>query len=85
MDIFHLESLVSEEAEQFNVQEDTLKRETDIYEIIKNYIAENIGDGVSDSQAAEQFHIAKGQMKVWLKRLCDDGMLLCKRNIYYKK
>lgn len=85
LNMFHLESLASEEMEQSNLQIDTLKQETDIYEVIKNYIVENIGDGVNDSQAAEQFHIAKGQMKAWLKRLCDDGMLLCKRNIYYKK
>ena len=57
----------------------------DIYEVIKNYIVENIGSGMSLEQASNQFNVAKGQMKVWLKRLCDDDKIIIKNGIYSKK
>ncbi len=59
--------------------------EQDIYDVVKNHIVENIGNGLDFDQAAERFNVAKGQMKVWLKRLYDDEMIVCKDGIYFKK
>ena len=35
-------------------------------------------------KAAERFCVAKGQMNVWLKRMCDEGVVECKRGVYSK-
>lgn len=78
LNIFNISTAVNEEPKEFNMVSQ------DIYEIVKNFIAENIGDGLEIDQASKQFHVAKGQMKEWLKRLCDDEILLCKKGVYYK-
>ena len=88
INIFHLNEAVSEDSKEYGGLTDKSQKEVcnrDIYEVVKSFITENIGTGLNIDQAAEQFNIAKGQMKNWLRRLCDDGILICKKGIYLKK
>lgn len=56
----------------------------DIYSLVKDYIVDHLNSGLSAEKAAEQFCVAKGQMKTWLKRLCDEGLAECKEGVYSK-
>lgn len=56
----------------------------DIYHYVKYYIAEHIGEGMDVNDASRNFNVTKGQMAVWLKRLCADNLLECKQGIYSK-
>ena len=57
---------------------------TDLYYIIAPYVMEHIGEGMTKEEAAEAFHVAKGQMDAWLKRLCRDSRLKCVKGLYVK-
>lgn len=48
---------------------------TDLYHVIAPYVVEHIGEGMTKDEAAEIFHVAKGQMNIWLKQLCQDSQL----------
>ena len=52
-----------------------LTNSTDLYPIIAPYVVEHIGEGMTKDEAAETFHVAKGQMNIWLKQLCQDSQL----------
>ena len=56
----------------------------DIYNIAKGHIVEKIDLEIELNSAAEKFNIAKGQMKIWLKRLCDEGLLMLENGVYKK-
>ena len=56
----------------------------DLYEVVREQILINLGNGLSLEEAAEKFHIAKGQMKTWLKRLCDEKAAHRSQNKYIK-
>ena len=58
---------------------------TDLYYIIAPYVMEHIGEGMTKEEAAEAFHVAKGQMDAWLKRLCRDSRLKCVKGLYVKR
>lgn len=60
--------------EEFEKQH-VLTNSTDLYPIIAPYIVEHIGEGMTKDEAAETFHVAKGQMTIWLKQLCKDSQL----------
>lgn len=78
LDIFNLNStVVNETTNDYNKIENK-----DIYEVVKEYIVGNIGSGLSLEQASDQFKVAKGQMKIWLKRLCDDEKIILENAIY---
>ena len=49
--------------------------ETDLYHVIAPYVVKHIGEGMTKEEAAEAFHVAKGQMYIWLKQLCQDSCL----------
>lgn len=87
IDIFNLSTIaVNENSKEYNILENQeIMNSKDIYDVIKNYIIENIGSGMSLEQASDQFKVAKGQMKVWLKRLCDDERIMIENGIYFKK
>lgn len=87
LDIFNLSTIaVNENSKEYNIMENQeIMNSKDIYEVIKNYIIENIGSGMSLEQASDQFKVAKGQMKVWMKRLCDDERIMIENGIYFKK
>ena len=59
--------------------------ETDLYPIIAPYVMEHIGEGMTKEEAAEAFHVEKGQMDAWLKRLCRDSRLKCVKGLYVKR
>lgn len=40
-----------------------------------------MGECLNVEQASERFNVAKGQMKEWLKRLCDDEILIYKQGL----
>ena len=87
LDIFNLNTAVVNETskECYKIENQEIMNSQDIYEVVKNYIVENFGDGLSLEQASDQFKVAKGQMKVWLKRLCDDEKIILKNGIYSKR
>lgn len=85
--IFNMNAMAANHPKEHTLLEEKSpknKSSQDIYEIAKNFIAENIGEGLNIGQASEQFNVAKGQMKDWMKRLCDDKILLCENGVYYK-
>lgn len=57
----------------------------DMYHIIAPYVLEHIGKGMTGDQASEAFHVAKGQMNTWLKRLCQESRLKCVKGFYVKQ
>ena len=59
--------------------------EPDLYHVIVPYVLEYIGEGMTGDEAAEAFHVAKGQMNTWLKRLCQDSRLKCVKGLYVKQ
>lgn len=84
LNIFNIAAAVNDKSKEYGIPEEKNVDNNDIYEIVKNFIVENIGVGLEINQASEQFNVAKGQMKEWLKRLCDDGILLLEKGVYYK-
>lgn len=87
LNIFNMQSAVSVEPAEYVVSESENQRNRntqDVYEVIKNFIRENMEDGLDIDQASSRFHVTREQMKDWLKRLCDDKILICKKGIYYK-
>lgn len=88
LDIFKMSTSINESSQEFNKSVNENQKSTDnqdIYEIVKNFIVENIDDGLDIDQTAEKFNIAKGQMKIWLKRLCDDEMIRLEKGTYFKR
>lgn len=67
-----------------NTVEEVPEDDLDLYNQVKNYIAGHLNAGLSVEKAAEQFCVAKGQMKIWLSRLCDEGLAECKKGVYNK-
>lgn len=86
LDIFNsCTSVVNETSEEYNTNDNQeIMISQDIFEVVKNYIVENLGSGLSLEQSSEQFKVAKGQMKIWLKRLCDDEKIILENGIYSK-
>lgn len=78
LDIFNLTTtIVNETSNEYNkIENQNIVISQDIYEVVKDYIVRNIGSGLILEQASEQFKVAKGQMKIWLKRLCDDEKIM---------
>ena len=58
---------------------------TDLYHVIAPYVLKHIGEGMTKEEAAEVFHVAKGQMNIWLKQLCQDSRLKCVQGRYVKQ
>lgn len=88
LDIFKMSTSINESSQEFNksVNENQKSADNqDVYEIVKNFIVENIDDGLDIDQTAEKFNVAKGQMKIWLKRLCDDEMIRLEKGSYFKR
>ena len=87
LDIFNLNTTTINETTNENnkIENQNIVISQDIYEVVKDYIVGNIGSGLSLEQASEQFKVAKGQMKIWLKRLCDDEKIILENAIYSKK
>lgn len=87
LDIFNITTtIVNKTSNEHNeIENQKILISKDIYEVVKDYIVGNIGSGLSLEQASEQFKIAKGQMKIWLKRLCDDEKIILENAIYSKK
>lgn len=59
--------------------------DSDLYHIIVPYVLEHIGEGMTGDEASEAFHVAKGQMNAWLKRLCQDSRLKCVKGLYVRR
>lgn len=57
----------------------------DLYHIIAPHVLKHIGEGMTKEEAAEAFHVAKGQMNIWLKQLCQDSFLKCVQGRYVKQ
>lgn len=88
LDIFKMSTSINESSQEINKSVNENQKSTDnqdIYEIVKNFIVENIDDGLDIGQTAEKFNVAKGQMKIWLKRLCDDEMIRLEKGTYFKR
>lgn len=86
LNIFNLRTAVNEDPQEYKlIENQDMINSKDIYEVVKDYIVENLGDGLSLDQASHQFEIAKGQMKVWMKRLCDDEKIILGNGIYLKR
>ena len=87
LDIFNINAMaVCEDSKGYNTKEhENTMNAYDIFDVIWKYIVENLAGGLSLEQASDQFHVAKGQMKIWLKRLCDDEKIMLRNGIYSKK
>ena len=56
----------------------------DLYDIVKVYIKDHMNKGMSIEEASLEFNVAKGQMAMWLKRLCKENLIKCDEGIYSK-
>lgn len=56
----------------------------DLYDYVKDYIADHLSHGLSADKVAERFCVSKGQMSKWLKRLCEEGLAECHKGVYSK-
>lgn len=76
----------SHETAEAKAQEDCQAAQgLDMYHIIATYVLEHIGKGMTGDEASEAFHVAKGQMNTWLKRLCQESRLKCVKGLYVKR
>lgn len=67
------------------VPENQTGEETDLYHVIAPYVVKYIGEGMTKDEVAEVFHVAKGQMNIWLKQLCQDSCLKYVQGRYVKR
>ena len=74
----------SESETSWIVSESRVDEGMDLYHIIAPYVLRHIGEGMTKEEAAEVFHVAKGQMNIWLKQLCQDSRLKCVQGRYVK-
>ena len=63
---------------------ETKEENLDIYNCVKDYIIEHLGSGLDIEMSADKFKVAKGQMREWLKRLCEEGLVKREKGIYKK-
>lgn len=63
---------------------ETKEEDSDLYNCVKDYILDHLGNGLDLDQSAERFRVAKGQMREWLKRLCAEGSVKCEKGIFKK-
>lgn len=77
-------SMVSEENPEYTADCDADDAPGDLYDYVKDHIADGLAGGMSLNDAAKKFNVAKGQMTIWLKRLCKDELIQCKNGIYRK-
>lgn len=54
----------------------------DLYDYVKSYIVEHFDHEKNLGAASDYFHVAKGQMKAWLERLCEEGQMQCNKGVY---
>ena len=69
----------------WTVSESQADKGMDLYHVIAPYVLKHIGEGMTKEEAAEAFHVAKGQMNIWLKQLCQDSLLKCIQGRYVKQ
>lgn len=53
-----------------------------MYDCVKPYIIEHFDQEMNLDAASSYFQVAKGQMRTWLKRLCEEGCFSCKNGVY---
>lgn len=75
----------TESETSWTVSESQVDKGMDLYHIIAPYVLKHIGEGMTKEEAAEAFHVAKGQMNIWLKQLCQDSLLKCIQGRYVKQ
>ncbi len=63
---------------------ETKEEQFDLYDRVKDSIVAHLGSGLDIDQSAERFRVAKGQMREWLKRLCEEGLVKSEKGIYKK-
>lgn len=49
--------------------------QNDMYDVVKDFIVEKFKRSMTVDEACESMNVAKGQMKLWIKRLCDEKKL----------
>ncbi|HHX11963.1 MAG TPA: hypothetical protein GX731_04015, partial [Clostridiales bacterium] len=89
IDIFNTKAIaiVNEDTKTEVFTEDNNKEvclNKDLYNVVSGYIPEQLGNGMNLTDASKTFNISKGQMNIWLKRLCEDRLIKKSDNIYYK-
>ena len=57
----------------------------DLYDLVRDHIAEHLESGLSVDKAAEQFCVTKEQINIWLERMCEEGLAECKNGSFKLK
>lgn len=92
---FNVEEKKREEKKQEEKQQEEKKQEDhsaenanseikDLYDCVKTCIIEHLNTGMNIEEASTSFNVAKGQMRTWLKRLCNENLIRCDKGIYSK-
>lgn len=86
MDLFSVLSkpLVCEAEVKYQSTDNEIKDkpDRDLYNVICNHVMEQLVDGLTIDEAVKVFNVAKGQMTVWLKRLCKDNKVKYESGVY---
>lgn len=87
IDLFRIQqtSTVCENKVEYETDDSNTKRnlDKDLYNVIKDYILEQLGDGLTIEEATQIFNVAKGQMTTWLTRLCKEDKVKCEAGTYH--
>lgn len=58
---------------------------SDLYNYVKNYITIHLTGGMNIDEASKYFNVAKEQMTLWLKRLCEEQLVENEKERFFPK
>lgn len=83
LDLFSINQ--AEEGTKSGAKSEADSESGDLYNYVKNYIAKHLTDGMNIDEASRYFNVAKEQMTLWLKRLCDEQIVESEKERFFTK
>lgn len=83
LDLFHADT-VGEGTEENQKIAENGAGENDIYDVIKEFIATHLENGMRVEDASKNLNVVERQMEIWLKRLCEDKLIRLDKGVYRK-
>lgn len=56
----------------------------DIYNIVKMFLVEYVGNGRSLEEISDHFNLVESQVRIWMERLCQDNFVVLEKGVYKK-
>lgn len=85
LDLFSINQSKAEEGTKSDVKSEVDSETGDLYNYVKNCIAKHLSDGMNIDEASRYFNVAKEQMTLWLKRLCEEQMVEIEKERFFTK